>query len=419
MPYHTIFLSNNVGDKTLLTPGNWIVGAHNALKTTLINFGSGRFWGTDPGFSGASISAPYEVSAMLSTDINDMCQNGCSNNGLCVNNVCKCTSNKYVHYSGKACEIEAQVIPKDVAINTKPLPLGEWAAFFVPIESVDIDKSFYAEIAFPESPDTLPFLFVSKASKGVPTANTFCGVYWGNGPYGSQHCEIQDFNADGEAIDNPLETVGLDYHYLILEPELNVLDDGTPEEGFYIAVYNHPGHGDAELEFKISARFIFDPSSSKFESHICPFECSMKGKCLPPFDPTNSIGRCKCDTGFAGPYCNDSVMQIEVEQRIEEELESGDWQYFMFSPKSSGKALVTMRKEMENIAKPFLFVKEEEPPTLASVYASQPSTYEIILDRNSNGISRDEYTDHFYGEGYPGNIYLDLSAIPAGKAISQ
>ena len=48
-PLHTIFLSNDASDKTLLPPGDWIVGVHNSLPTKIASVGNPRFWGSDPG----------------------------------------------------------------------------------------------------------------------------------------------------------------------------------------------------------------------------------------------------------------------------------------------------------------------------------------------------------------------------------
>ena len=411
-PLHTIYLSNEVTDKTQLPPGDWIVGVYNALPSTLVDFGEDRFWGTDPGFDGATASAPYELSAVLSTNLNDMCSLGCSGNGDCLMNECICDMNSDVHYSGSACEIPAAVIPVDVTLNAEPLPLGEWAYFFVPLNVEDIGKSIFAEISFAGSPDTLPFLFLNKASNGVPTENVLCGNFWGSGPYGATHCEILGYDADGEAIDDPLVTSGVDYHHATLEPEANVISDGQLEEGFYVGVYNHPGHGDSELIYQLQVRFI-DTADPQVP---CPFNCSDRGTCSPPVNDMSAVGVCECDEGFAGAYCDDEASTIAIGDKIEDVLPSGDWRYFRFVPPTTAPVLVSLSKDAENIAKPFLFVKEGGFPTLSSTFASTISTVEIALDAGTNGISFDQYTSSVE-PGYEGNVLFDLSGIPGGSKI--
>ena len=381
-PLHTIFLSNEASDKTELPPGDWVVGVTNSLPIKLVDLGEERFWGTDPGFSGATASAPYELSAVLSTSTNDTCQRGCSGNGECFNNECVCDG-----FAGPACEKPVASVPPGSSLRAEPLPAGEWAYYFVPLDSADISKRFFAEIAFPGSPDALPFLFVSRGSDGVPAEVVQCGNYWGSGPYGATHCEIVGFKSEAEAIDNPLETSGIDYHYVALEPESNIIGDGRIEDGFYVGVYNHPGHGDASLDYQLSMRFV-DADSDP----TCPFGCSGNGGCLPPFDPSSPIGVCECDDGFAGAYCNDEPVKISAGERVEAELASGDWAYYEFSPEAGGPTLVSLSKETDNIAKPLLFIKEGRFPSLTSTFSSEVSSVAVELDPGFNGVSIDQHT---------------------------
>jgi len=415
--YHTLFLSNKETDKTLLPPGEWYVGVYNAQQQKLAGFLPSSYWGSDPGFDGATGPALYELSAKLTTDINETCILGCSNHGTCVDGACVCDLTDSVHYVGSACEFEAAVLPPDIAFEAEPLPAGQWAYYYVPLSSIDLDKSFYAEIAFPGSASALPFLFVSKESSDIPGDEIECGRYWGTGPYGETHCEQTAFTADAEAIDNPLLANGVDYHYVAMPVEANFVADGDAENGFYVAVYNHPGYSGTPLNYFMNTKFVADSSISSGVSYPCPFDCSFQGTCLPPLELVpGAIGVCDCDEGFGGAYCFDEIASIAPGDSITASLSSGDWAYYKFTATESGSVLVELKKEADNLAKPAIFMKEGGPPSALNTYSSELFGYEILLDPETNGISWDDYTTSS-SPGYEGNVLLDLSEIPPGSRI--
>ena len=75
------------------------------------------------GDAGATACAPYEPS----TSTNDTCQR--SGDGKRFNNECVCGG------FAAACEKPVASVPPGSCLHAEPLPAGEWANYFVPLDS--------------------------------------------------------------------------------------------------------------------------------------------------------------------------------------------------------------------------------------------------------------------------------------------